>query len=339
MNHLFKNIMAVMVCGVVYASEHFEEYDINQPRLSRQQTQRALEYERAYNKDTKERTEGFYNRIKSALGFKSLVPRPRVAEYEAAFSKSNMQKKKPWDTRWYEHRTYEERLPSDIKKALDAHQRELAEMRGSVSSFEWLPGYVVKPDPRKYSSNQFGYSNEDYERDRIEGAKVFTSAIKAQRNPMIYIPQKYEYAAKDPGGTVKNYYITEKVPTSNEPITKEEAKAIAKIASLAEWADPHSSNFIKMAPGRIAIIDTEPRFFYPALKESALKKGINRTMLRYSEPFGPEAIDYLKTKNMKMRNLSSFSYKPWHHILLEKNRRWQFLVPPSKKDFYSQVGL
>jgi|GEM_PF-6120442 len=65
-----------MLCSIVQASEYYKGYDVNQPRVPRQQTQRALDYEHAYNKN--------------ALGFRPAVQqRPRIAEYEAAFATQN----------------------------------------------------------------------------------------------------------------------------------------------------------------------------------------------------------------------------------------------------------
>ena len=73
--------MIVVACSASQASEYFKRYNVDQPRISKQPTQRAIEYERAYNKDTKERATGFYNRLKAALGFKpSVQPRPRVKD-------------------------------------------------------------------------------------------------------------------------------------------------------------------------------------------------------------------------------------------------------------------
>ncbi len=79
--------LTVAGCSVLYASEYFTGYDVNQPRVWKQPSQRALEYERAYGKNTEGRATGFYNRIKSALGFQSPAqPRARVSEYEKAYS-------------------------------------------------------------------------------------------------------------------------------------------------------------------------------------------------------------------------------------------------------------
>ncbi len=310
-------IMAVIVCGALQASEYFKGYDVDQPRVSTQPTQRALDYERAYNKDSKERIAGFYNRLKSALGFKATAPRPRVAEYEAAFSPYSEQRNAPWNTPWYETRTYEDPLPYKVKKALDEHQKELvarARVGDKVVSFEWLPGYIVKLD-RKIDSN---YLN------RIEGAKTFTSAIKEARDPAVYVPQKYEYSLEYPDDGIRIYYaISEKVPESKEPITKEEAAAIAKIAYRTKWTDAHARNLMKMAPGRIAIIDTEP-WFSPELQRHELKRRVDVEMLRYPRTLSPEAINYLRNKYTKHRYKDEGRY---------------FSVPPSKKSFYSRMGL
>lgn len=312
------------VCGALQASEHFKGYDTDRPQIPQAQTPRAIEYERAYSKDAKERATGFYNRLKSALGFKSSASRPRVAEYEKAFSTYDY-KNEPWNTPWYEKRTYEEPLPDDVKKLLDTHQEELKKV-DSVESFEWLPGYMVKED---YPYRRYIATDERIPGDasRIKGAKIFTRDIKAQRNPMIYVPQKYEYTLtsleKPEGGVGDDYIISEKVPISDEPITKEEAKTIEKTAYRTKWTDPHSRNVVKMAPGRIAIIDTELSF-NPALKRNALKTQINTKMLEYPSPFSSEAIDYLKNKQMQLQY---------------KQRGWYSRVPPSRKDFYSRMGL
>ena len=309
--HLILGVMIIILCNGMWASEYFKGYDVNQPQVRKPSTPRALEYERAYNKDAKEHATGFYDRFKGALGFKAAAqPRPRVAEYEAAFSPYSEQKNAPWNTPWYEHRTYEEPLPENVKKALNAHQKELTEMSGNVASFEWLPGYMVKMNPGKDFS-------------RIEGAKTFTSAIQGQRNPTIYIPQKYEYTLTNPEGNLGDYIISEKVPIVDMPITKGEAKAMSKLSFLAKWYDSHTGNFVKMAPGRLAIIDTEPRF-KPEFPELAVKRYINESMLTYPKPFNAEAIDYLKDKQMQLRY---------------KKRGWHFRLPPSKKSFYSQMGL
>lgn len=321
-----------LVSGFAEASEYFKQYDINQPRTVKRSTQRALEYERAYNKDQKERTAGLYNKFKRAFGFKSAVQlKPRVAEYEAAFSPYSEQRNAPWNTPWYEKRTYDEPLPENVKKALDEHRKELTEMENTeegsvtVSSFEWLPGYVVKKDPyRRYLATGELLPGDP---NRIKGAKAFMRDIKAQQNPMIYVPQKYPYTATssgDPRSRVgSDYIISEKVPISNEPITKEEAKAIAKMAYRTKWTDPHSRNLIKMAPGRIAIIDTDPHF-RPEFKKHELKERIDTEMLRFPKPLSPEAVDYLKNKQLESQY---------------KNRGWHILVPPSRKNFYSRMGL
>ena len=220
------------------------------------------------------------------------------------------QKKAPWNTPWYEKRTYEGPLPDDVKKALDTHQEELKNA-DEVSSFEWLPGYIVKREPFVY-------------RGRIEGAKIFTSAIKEERNPMIYIPQKYKYT---PAGfnpeSESNFVISEKIPKSNGPLTKDEAKAIKKFAQRTRWSDARTENVFKIAPGRLGIIDTELEFYPQEYGKKFVKQKVNQNMLfRSLRSFSPEARDYLENKYKKYQNPKS-----------------PLLVPPSKKDFASRMGL
>jgi GNAT superfamily N-acetyltransferase len=86
--------VAIIMCCALQASEYFRRHNVDQPRIPKQPTQRALEYERAYAADRKERAAGLYNRFKAALGFKPPMqqPRPRVTEYEAAVAMPVMQK-------------------------------------------------------------------------------------------------------------------------------------------------------------------------------------------------------------------------------------------------------
>lgn len=305
-------ITVIIGCGVLQASELFNGYDINQSQIQipKQQTQRALEYDRAYNMDTKSQPIGFYDKLKKALGFRAATqPRPRIAEYEKAFSTYDY-KSEPWNTPWYENRTYEEPLPDDVKRALDMHQEELKHA-GAVSSFEWLPGYIIKRESTFYPS-------------RIEGAKKFMSAIKAERNPMIYIPQKYEYTPADFNRESNGYLIiSEKIPQSNDPITKDEAKAIKKIAENTRWGDARTDNVFKIAPGRLAIIDTEPLFYWRGDSEKIVKKGVNKNMLFNGvRSFSPAAKEYLENK-----------YKQY------QKPKSPFITAPSKRNFYSRMGL
>jgi len=81
MRALYLNLGVVIAYGALQASEHFKRYDINQPRVSKQPTQRALQYERTQNVNMKARAVNFYNRLKGALGFQpSVQQRPRVHE-------------------------------------------------------------------------------------------------------------------------------------------------------------------------------------------------------------------------------------------------------------------
>lgn len=62
-------LSAIMLSGIVQASEYFKGYGVNQPQVRKPSTPRALEYERTYNKEAKERLTSFYHRLKSMLGF------------------------------------------------------------------------------------------------------------------------------------------------------------------------------------------------------------------------------------------------------------------------------
>jgi hypothetical protein len=144
---------------------------------------------------------------------------------------------------------------------------------------------------------------------------------------MVYIPRKYTYSTTSPKGTVRDYYISEKVPISPDLISKEEAKAIKQIAYRTRWMDPHTHNFVKTVPGGVAIIDTEARFYHDDMEKDKLKKEINNQMLFDPEPYNAEAINYLKTKRTKYNIFGKYPYQWWRSIL------------PSKRDFYSQMGL
>ncbi len=304
--HILYSLLTLIVYGAVQAAESSQKAGVK----SKQQSPRALDYERAYNRDTKSQRIGFYDRLKNALGFRAATqPRPRIAEYEKAFSTYDY-KNEPWNTRWYERRTYEEPLPDDVKRALDMHQEEL-KRAGAVSSFEWLPGYIIKRESTYYPS-------------RIEGAKKFMSAIKAEGNPMIYIPQKYEYTPAGFNRESDGYLIiSEKISQSKDPITKDEAKAIKRIAENTRWADARLDNVFKIAPGRVSIIDTEPSFYWRGDSEKSVKRRVNKNMLFNGvRSFSPEAKEYLENK-----------YKQY------QKPKSPFMAAPSKRYFYSRMGL
>lgn len=83
------SVCTILFCVYVRASEYFLSYDVQEPRQWRPQTQRALDYDRAYNTNLKAQASSLYSRFKSALGFQSSsVQRPRVSEYEAAYKEA-----------------------------------------------------------------------------------------------------------------------------------------------------------------------------------------------------------------------------------------------------------
>ncbi len=138
------------------ASDYFKGYDVNQSQITKQPTQRALEYERAYNKDAKERIAGFYNRLKSALGFKAAVqPRPRIAEYEKAYAAQ--EPAQDIEIVKGSHTGYHDNLKQLLAKAAGNRIGDIT----YTPSQCWLNHLEVDPDQRKKGA----------------GAKLFKSAV------------------------------------------------------------------------------------------------------------------------------------------------------------------
>jgi hypothetical protein len=195
---------------------------------------------------------------------------------------------------------YNSPVPEDIKQILDAHASEIAELPRDMTKMpsSWLDGYVIKP----------GHG-------RIEGAKQFAQAINELNTKKVFVPKKYAYVV--PKEHIKNYWdsgnrtISEYIPFSDEPITKNDLKEVMRVAKKLQWIDSHSGNLRKTLDGRMAIIDTKKDYINagtldPArFHEREIKWAIVHKLTKFPLPLTSEASEYLTQKHAQ--------YNPWHH--------------------------
>lgn len=128
----------------------------------------------------------------------------------------------------------------NTKTILDTHQEDLFKYKYEVRRFDWLPGWMVKPG-----------------HDRIEGAKIFSTAINELGYSNFIVPQKYPYTSH----SGDKYTISKIVKISEEPLTPEEITQLFTLATKTNWVDTKPENIIKTPEGKIALIDTEMRGF------------------------------------------------------------------------------
>lgn len=140
---------------------------------------------------------------------------------------------------------YDAPIPADIKKVLDEHAEELEFTEPGkwwkVTTFDWLPGWVVK---------------KDHHHKRIKGAKKINAVIKELGCSSLMVPTKYRYISP----TGRDFTISQEIKPSQEKITLEELKEIIQVTIKLCWWDCHSGNIMKTVENKIAFIDTEPCF-------------------------------------------------------------------------------
>lgn len=195
---------------------------------------------------------------------------------------------------------YNSPVPEDLKKVLDTHAEEVAELPREMmkSPMPWLSGYVIKP------SHQ-----------RIEGAKQFAQAINELNTKKVFVPKKYAYVV--PKESIKKPWdsgrrtIAEFIPHSTERITKDDLKEVMRVAKKIQWIDGHSGNIRKAHDGRIAIIDTKMDYIRVGIRnpehyhDQEIKWAIVHKLSKFPLPLDSEATEYLKQKHTQ--------YNPWRN--------------------------
>ncbi len=145
----------------------------------------------------------------------------------------------------------------EIKSILDMHSDEIfAKIKKvhtttqwhGVWQFEWLPGYYIK-----------------YGLDRIKGVERIRHCIEAYKLDLLTTPDKRLYHIKGQPTELSslNYAVIIKeveATDTPQPLTLEHVKQLCTIIHKADYIDMTSTNYIKMANGKLCLIDTEGIF-------------------------------------------------------------------------------
>jgi hypothetical protein len=165
---------------------------------------------------------------------------------------------------------------------MQAKLQRFLSSKDKTAEFKQLPGWLIKRiTPRL---------------DRIKGAQIFADAINAGGYDKLTVPQKYRY--KTAGAEVA---IAQKVKGSGEKLNLTETQQIFALAKDLRWNDVHSNNYVKIAPNKVAITDTDMRWIDKAYNPDKTAEKILDIMLSYKEdgflkssPFDKEAEQFLK---------------------------------------------
>lgn len=148
------------------------------------------------------------------------------------------------------------RLPSKVKKVMDAHAEELAQMcadckkvsrcsyfKGGVRVFDWLSGYIVKYDIR-----------------RIVGANKIRQCIKENKLDLLRVPQKYLYHLNEKSKEInsQNYLVVVPlIEAKPHPITARHIKQMCVLINKTGYCDIDIWNVWETENNTLTIIDTE----------------------------------------------------------------------------------
>ncbi len=218
-------LAAVVLCAGIEASEYFSGYDVNQPQVRKPSTQRALDYDQAYNAHLKARATGLYDRFKSALGFRAATQlRPRVSEYEKAYMPTTIASQTTAHPRGYDlSKAYEDEARKDYKYAQQAYKAAEAAKERMYAAKD--KAYEVKNKAWSKRNRAYGDPKHYAERDH-----EYQGAVKAHED------RSADYSkAHNDYWQVQDKYLDDKsnyraIKSANKPVNTQDFNALLQEA-------------------------------------------------------------------------------------------------------------